>query len=183
MDKKKEITSLIELPEGIESTLDKGTITIKGKLGEVKNKFLDPKVKITKEDKNIRVSGIKSTKREKKVVNAYAAIIKNMIKGASEGHKYVLKICSGHFPMTVSINKNQLIVKNFFGEKTPRTLLLKEEAKVKVEGDLITIEGNDKDLCGQTASDIEHLTKRPNFDPRIFQDGIYMINKDGKDIK
>ena len=37
-----------------------------------------------------------------------------------------------------------------------------------------------KELVGVTASDIELLTKVKNRDRRIFQDGVYIINKDGK---
>jgi len=183
MDKKKIINAEVEIPKEVEFNLDKGVITLKGKKGEVKKVFDSPKIKIEKKDNLLQISGVKSTKREKKIVNTYAAIARNMIKGSTEGHKYILKICSGHFPMNVSINKDQIVIKNFFGEKTPRNLTIKQGANVKVENDLITIEGVDKDVCGEVASDIEQLTRRTNFDPRIFQDGIYIINKDGKEIK
>ena len=85
--------------------------------------------------------------------------------------------------MNVSVNKNQIIIKNFIGERHPRTLTIKEGVTVKVEGDIINVESSDKELAGTAASDIEKLTKRTDFDGRIFQDGIYIINKDGKDIK
>ncbi len=60
---------------------------------------------------------------------------------------------------------------------------LKEGVSIKVEGDMINVESIDKGLAGQTAADIEQLTRRTNYDTRIFQDGIYIINKDGKEIK
>src|SRR3989338_3940685 len=106
-----------------------------------------------------------------------------MIKGANEAHQYVLKICSGHFPMTVSINKNELVIKNFFGEKHPRILKIKEGANVKLDGDNINIESLNKEIAGQVAADIEAMTKRAQFDRRIFQDGIYLILKDGEEVK
>ena len=37
-------------------------------------------------------------------------------------------------------------------------------------------------LAGQTAADIEQMTRRPSFYTRIFQDGIYITIKDGKEI-
>ena len=106
-----------------------------------------------------------------------------MLSGVKDGHKYVLKICAGHFPMNISMSGNQLIVKNFLGEKFPRVLQIKQGVTVKVEGDKVNVDSPDKELAGTTASDIEGLTRRPGFDTRIFQDGIYMIIKDGKELK
>ena len=38
------------------------------------------------------------------------------------------------------------------------------------------------DFIGYDLEWIEQLTKRSNFDRRVFQDGIYIVNKDGKQI-
>jgi len=124
-----------------------------------------------------------TTKKEKKNIGAYNAHIKNMIKGLKEPYNYVLKICSGHFPMNVSVSNDEFIVKNFLGEKTPRVLKLKKKVKVKVEGDQVIVESADKELAGQTAAAIEKLCKITNRDPRIFQDGIWIISKAGKIVK
>ena len=106
-----------------------------------------------------------------------------MIKGVAEGHVYRLKICSGHFPMNVSVSGNEFSVANFLGEKTPRKLSVKEGASVKVEGQEVVVESMNKELAGQTAADIELLTKVKGRDRRIFQDGIFIINKDGKELE
>ena len=84
--------------------------------------------------------------------------------------------------MNVSISNNELIVKNFLGEKVPRTLKIKEGTTVKVEGDNIIVESTNKEIAGQVSADIEQLTRRTGYYSRIFHDGIYMINKDGKEI-
>ena len=85
--------------------------------------------------------------------------------------------------MNVSVNNNELIVKNFLGEKVPRTLKLKPGATVKVEGDSITVESPVKEIAGQVSADIELLTRRTGYDSRIFQDGCWIIMKDNKEIK
>ena len=85
--------------------------------------------------------------------------------------------------MTVTISDNKLHVKNFLGEKVPRVLNLKEGTTVKVDGALIHVTSSSKELAGQVSGDIEQLTRRPGFDTRVFQDGIYIINKDGKELK
>ncbi len=172
----------IILPKGTTATVDSNNnLKIKGAKGEVERKLNQPEIKIKTTEEIITLSSAKSGKRQKRILKSYAAHVKNMIKGVEEPYKYVLKICSGHFPMNVSISGNQLIIKNFLGEKSPRTLKLKG-ASVKIEGDQITVESPDKELAGKTASDIELLTTKSNKDLRIFQDGIYLTEKAGKKV-
>jgi large subunit ribosomal protein L6 len=172
----------IEMPSEVTATIANGTITVKGPKGEVSRNMKDPQIKIKQEGNAIIFSSVKNTKRQRRVINSFAAHLANMIKGTQEPYQYRLKICSGHFPMNVSVSGDQFIVKNFLGEKSPRTLKLKKGATVKVEGDQILVESADKDLAGQQASDIELLTAKRNRDLRVFQDGIYMTEKAGKKI-
>jgi len=183
MKEKKAIVKEIELPEGVSASYSNIELAVKGQKGELKRVFLSKKVDIKVDGNKITLTGKGTTKREKKMVGTFASHIRNMVKGAIEGHIYKLKICSGHFPMNVALNGKDLVIKNFFGEKHPRTLRIKDNVQLKVEGDLITVESISKELAGQCAADIESLTRRPNFDTRIFQDGIYIIEKDGKAIK
>ncbi|MFH0868467.1 MAG: 50S ribosomal protein L6 [Candidatus Woesearchaeota archaeon] len=180
--KNKGLSVEIKLKEGISAQLDGSVLSLKGSKGDTKRDFPDKNIKIEYKEGTI-ISTANSSKVNKKIINTYAAHMRNMMRGVSEGHKYVLKICSGHFPMNVSVSNNQLIVKNFLGEKVPRTLKLKAGATVKVEGDLITVESTTKEIAGQVSADIELLTRRTRYDTRIFQDGIWMISKGGKEVK
>ena len=85
--------------------------------------------------------------------------------------------------MNVSVKDKEFIVKNFFGEKIPRVMKIKEGADVKVEGDMVIVESPDKEIAGQVAADIEQLVRRTRYDIRIFQDGIWIFEKFGKEIK
>ncbi len=181
MDQK--LASEIEIPEGTTVNIDRGLIRVKGKRGEVSKKLLYPGINIRQEQNKIVISSKRSTKREKKIISSFNAHIKNLIKGANEGYIYKLKICSGHFPMNVSVSEKEFSIKNFLGEKKPRKLKLPENVKVKIDGNEVIVEGNNKEETGQTAASIEHLTKVKNRDRRIFQDGIYITNKAGKEIK
>jgi large subunit ribosomal protein L6 len=105
-----------------------------------------------------------------------------MFVGVEKGHTYKLKICSGHFPMTVSLSGSKFAVNNFLGEKTPREMKIKTGAVVKIEGDHITVDSAYKEIASQVAADIERLTRVRGRDLRIFQDGIYIINKDGESV-
>ncbi len=180
---KEDIQEILEIPEGIEVKLEKGIFEVSGEKGTTKKRMENPRIKSEIKDKKIFFNVKKATKREKKILNSYKAHLANLFKGVKEGYIYKLKICASHFPMNVSVENNQLIIKNFIGEKTPRVLKIKEGARVKVDGTEVVVEGTDKETVGQTAGDIENLTKRPGFDKRIFQDGIYIIEKSGKMIK
>ncbi len=181
--KEKEMIEKIAVPEGVEVKIEDGIVAVKGSKGECKKSLANPRITIVVKEREVVLSAKNATKREKTGMGSYIAHIKNMIKGVSEGHIYKLKICSGHFPMNVSVSGNQFIVKNFLGEKQPRTLNIKAGADVKVEGDIITVGSCDKELAGQAAAGIENLTKITNRDLRIFQDGIYITEKDGKPIR
>ena len=180
---KEKIDYEIELGEGIQASLDNNILTLKGKKGETQRNFNNPLIQLKIDGNKIKLSSKRLTKREKKLAGTFKAHIKNMINGVNEGHIYKLKICSSHFPMNASINDSELIVKNFFGEKSPRTLKIKPGVTAKIEGSEIVIESTNKELAGQAAADIEQLTRITNKDRRIFQDGIYIIEKDGKKIE
>ncbi len=180
---KDDLEETIEIPEGVEVKLENGIFEITGKKGSSKKKMTNPKINTEIKDKKITIGSKKATKREKKLIKSFKAHLVNMLRGVKEGYTYKLKICSSHFPMNVSVENNEFIIKNFIGEKTPRKMKLKEGVNVKVDGTEVIVESPDKELTGQTAADIENLTKRPGFDTRIFQDGIFIIDKTGKMIK
>jgi len=180
---KENIQEKIEIPKEIEISIVEGVINVKGPKGEASRKLVHPRIKIEVKDSDLLLSSEKATKREKTMIGTFKAHIKNMIRGVGEGHVYKLKICSGHFPMNVSVSGEELIVKNFMGETIPRKLKIRKGVDVKIEGSDVVVESIDKELAGLTASSIEKLTKRPGFDNRIFQDGIHIYIKDGKEIK
>lgn len=177
----KEIVEGVEIPAGTSVNIQGKTLTIKGKKGTVTRSFDYPTVSIKVENNQVIFSA-KSTKREKTMIKTFKAHLRNSFKGSNESYIYKLKICSGHFPMNVAVVNGVLQVKNFLGEKVPREVKLKPDAKVTIEGAIIIVESSDKEKAGQVAADIEQATRRPGFDRRIFQDGIYIIEKAGQVI-
>ena len=180
--KEKKIHEEVEIPEGVTAEYTNQELILKGPMGEARQKMVDPKVTIQVSDKIIFTCD-NSTRREKAKIGSYCAHARNLVRGVTEKFTYTLKICSGHFPMNVSVNKGQFIIKNFLGEKVPRVLDLKPGVDVKVDGNDITVEGTNREHTGQVAADIEQLCRITNRDKRIFQDGIYITNKAGKEIK
>ncbi len=175
-------TETVPFIEGVSATIADNIITVKGAKGEVVKSFLHPRIDVSISADGVTFAVQKYSKSEKKIVNTFIAHLKNMFRGSMEGHTYKLKICSGHFPMNVSIKGKEMEVKNFIGEAVPRKLSFRDDVEVKMDGDVITVTGLNKELTGQTAASIEKLTRRNGFDRRIFQDGIYIIEKDGKTV-
>lgn len=180
---KARITKEIELPDNVRAHLNDRFLVIEGPKGEVKRNIKQYNVLIKVDDKKIVLESKGGTKEEKKLLGSLVAHVKNMVKGSLQNHIYILKICSGHFPMSVSVIGGKFIVKNFLGEKVQRVLEIKQGADIRVEGDLIYVASTNKEIAGQVSADIEQLTRRPGYDTRIFQDGCYVISKDGKELK
>ena len=179
---KGEILQEIEIPEGVEVTIEGNTFTVKGDTGENKREFKFHNIDVKKEGNKITLLCKKSTKNEKKMINTNAAHIKNMFKGAKEKFKYLLKIASSHFPMSVELKGNEVIIKNYLGEKVARKAKIPEGVEVKINKDIITVTSSNRELAGQAAANMEKVTKITNRDRRIFQDGIFITNKCGKEI-
>jgi len=179
---KKDLAETIKVPEGITVNKEGTNLIIKGPKGAIKRNFDNPRVNVESNQHEIKLFSQGASKKEKAVISSYKAHLKNAFFGVKEGYVYKLKVCSGHFPMNVSVSGHMLIIKNFLGEKVPRQLRLKEGVSVKVDTNIVSVEGLDKELAGQVSADIEQATKRPGFDRRIFQDGIYIIEKAGKKI-
>jgi len=172
----------IEIPEEVEANIDGNILFMKGKEGEIKKKFDINNLVFEKKENKIIVGNKKSTKNEKKKMNTIERHIKNMIKGVQKKFVYKLKICFNHFPITVELKGKEAIIKNFLGEKVSRKTKILDGTEVKVEKDIITVISVDKELAGQTAANFEKATRISLRDRRIFQDGIFITNKAGKEI-
>jgi len=168
----------IEIPENVEVSIDDG-ISIKGPKGALKREF---PINIRKEGNLIILEVKNATKNKKKLIKTARAHIKNMIKGVVEGYEYLLQICSVHFPITVTADKENINIKNFLGETTPRKAKIVPGVQVKIEGDIIKLSSPNIESAGQTAANLETATKIKNRDRTRFQDGIWIIKKAGEEM-
>ena len=174
-----------DLIEGIQVEAKGRNITVKGKKGELSRRFMEDFVNIVPQDGKIKITA--KTKRfplrkQMVIMGTVAGHIKNMMKGVTEGFVYKLRIVYSHFPMKASVKGAEFHVDNFLGEKSPRKTRILEGVKVEVKGNEVTVTGTDKEKVGQTAANIEQLTRIKNLDCRVFQDGIYIIEKDGQPV-
>ena len=179
---KKELFQEIEIPEGVEAEIEGNSLKIKGPEGEVERRFDIDNLVFEKKENKILIGNKKSTRREKKLMNTLTAHISNLIEGVQKKFEYKLKICYSHFPFTVEIKDREVIIKNFLGEKVPRKVNLPKGVEAEVDKEYITIKSANKESAGQAAANLERATKIRGRDIRVFQDGIYIVNKAGKDI-
>ena len=178
--KLQELKQTVNILEGVAISIDGNVITAKGPHGEVNRRWKEPKVSIKVEGNQVVLLAKNASKKQKRIISTMKAQIKNIINGVKNNNEYKLKICASHFPMQVSTEGRTFIVKNLFGEKIPRKTELLKDVQVKVQGDKITISGPDVEKVGETATKIEQVCRITNRDRRVFQDGIYLIERKGK---
>jgi large subunit ribosomal protein L6 len=179
---KKELYKKITLPSGVEISLKHNEIKVKGPEGEILKEINFANLDVSVSNGVFKIGHKVASKKEKRLINTLYAHIKNMIEGVQKKFEYTLKVASSHFPMTVKVEGNNAIIKNYYGEKTDRKTQIPKGVEVQVNKDIITVKSVDKELAGQVAANFENVTKVRNRDRRIFQDGVYIINKSGKEM-
>lgn len=180
---KLDITKKIQIPSNVQLDLNSQEIKVSGPKGNITKTFRFSDINVEKKDNEVILKAKKAAKKKKMLVNTIVSHIKNMIKGVTEGYVYELKILSGHFPITATKDGDKVTVKNYLGEKIPRTAKILQGVNVEISKDKIILTGHDKEALGETASNLERATKLlGNKDKRKFQDGIFLVTKAGKPI-
>ncbi len=167
----------VPLTQGTTANYTDSMITIKGPKGEISKKLRFPNVYVKVESNNVLIGTKRFTQNEKKIIHTYRAHIKNLIKGVNEGFIYNLIVVFTKFPITVELKGSKFNVKNFLGEKVPRSLEIPTDVKVEIKDKKIIVSGIDKEKTGQVSASIEQLTKISHLDRRVIQDGIFITEK------
>jgi large subunit ribosomal protein L6 len=169
----------IVLPSEVSITKQENLITTKGSFGSVQKDFTKMPAIIDLQDNKITIKSRGNRKKDFALVNTLQSVINNMIKGSSQGFTYRLKIVFAHFPISIKIKGKDIVVENFFGERSPRTSkIIGNDTKVSVEGDDIIIKGPNIENVSQTAANLELATRIKNKDSRVFLDGVYIYSKE-----
>jgi len=174
----------IKIPAGV-------TVTVKGRFVSVKG----PRGALTKDLKHLnldlRVDNKKKTftavrwfgkRADLATINTALALVRNMITGVTKGFRYKLRFASAHFPINVSVEGQEVEIRNFLGEKRVRRQHVPKGIKVyrtdvKVTKDELVLEGNNVEEVSQEAARIHQLCLVKNKDIRKFLDGIYVQTK------
>jgi large subunit ribosomal protein L6 len=171
------VTKTIPIPSSVKVTLKGPTLSVTGPNGTLTRNYSHPKISIRVSKSEISVESIIPKKKDSALVGTWAAHIRNMVKGVTAGFKYTMKVVYSHFPVKTVLKDDEFIIENFLGESHPRKAKIIGDTKVEIKGDTITLTGIDLEHVSQSCANIELATRIRNYDPRVFQDGIYMVEK------
>jgi len=165
-------------PQDVRIEISGGVVKVSGKLGTIEEDLTHTGAEITIRDGNIHVKIPGYSRRSEALLGTVISKIKNMVKGVSEGYTYRMKIVASHFPMSVKVERDRVVIENFLGERYPRYAKIIGDTKVIVKGEDVIITGVNKEHVGQTAANIEQACKIKRKDLRKFLDGIYVYQKE-----
>ena len=184
MPKLDQIIHNVGLSDGSSVSIEDNSVTVSSGGKTITREFRHPKVSVSSSESGILVTCDLPRRADKAIAGTWAAHLRNMIKGIDSGFEYRLKAVYSHFPMTLKVDGNVMTITNLFGEKVPRSANLPwspGEVQVRVENKVdVIVTGADREKVGQTAANIERSCKIKKRDRRVFQDGIYIVSKDGE---
>jgi len=154
-------------------------LTVEGPNGSVTRRLWYPDVDVAVEDGHVVVDADAEDAQTRATVGTFESHVENMFHGVTEGWEYHMQVLYSHFPMQVSVEGDAVVIENFLGERAPRRAPIHGDTEVEVDGEEVTLRGPDKEAVGQTAADVEQLTRVTDKDTRVFQDGVYITRKPG----
>ncbi len=137
----------ITIPKDVQVKMDSGLVFVKGPKGELK-RFIPGNVELNIEGEVLRV--IPKNTQDSATWGLASALIKNMIKGVSEGFETVMEFQGVGYKATVKGNDLELGL----GFSHPVSIKAPEGITFKTEKNVIRIQGMDNELVGKVAAEI-----------------------------
>ncbi|WP_257298626.1 50S ribosomal protein L6 [Haloarchaeobius sp. FL176] len=170
----------LDIPDDVTAEMDHLDLTVEGPNGSVTRRLWFPDITVSVEGDQVVVESDASDAKTNATVGTFESHITNMFHGVTDGWEYEMEVFYSHFPMKVQADGGEVVIENFLGEKAPRRTNIHGDTDVQVDGEELTLSGADKEAVGQTAADIEQLTRVSGKDTRVFQDGVYITKKPAK---
>lgn len=170
----------IKIPENVQVSVSDSAVTVKGPKGELKQ-MLHPKVRLAVEKGEIRVSVLKpEDRRQRALWGTFWALLRNMVAGVTAGFEKRLEIVGVGYRAQVAGNKLVLSI----GYSHPVELLIPPGLEAKMEKNVITVTGQDKQAVGEFAAYIRSRRKpEPYKGKGIKYAGEVIRRKAGKVVK
>ena len=172
-------TETVDVPKGVSFSLDGRRLVAKGPLGSVVRPFPSDALELSSSPGHLTVTLRLPAhrKRSQALLRTWVAHLRNLSVSLTLGVEACLRVVAAHFPMKVQVKENHILIENFLGEKHPRSSDLLPGTSAKVEGEFVILSGFDMERVGQSAANIERASRIREYDPRVFQDGIYLVER------
>ena len=167
------LSTSVQIPSDVTVTLNRHMLIVKGPLGRAIKSFRKIPVGLSVQEDVISLKAVGSRKRDYAILNTSRSLIRNLCEGVVRGYTIKMKVVYAHFPVTVKVQGNKVMIENFQGERAPRVAAIVGQTKVEPKGDDVIISGHVLTDVTQTAANIELKTRIKNKDHRVFLDGIY----------
>lgn len=167
----------IAIPSGVTLEIKDGVVSAKGPKGNLSfNIRKEVEIKVSPEE-GVVVEKVGKTKEAPAIWGTTARMIENMMKGVSEGFQKQLELNGVGFRMNVAGKKLNLAL----GFSHPVEVEIAEGLDVKIEGNVMTISGIDKQLVGQFSANIKALKPVEPYKGKGFKYvGEFVRRKEGK---
>jgi large subunit ribosomal protein L6 len=144
----------IVIEKGVQVLKEGNKIKIKGPLGELERIF-KPDIEISIKEDNIIFSAPKKTKETSALLGTYISHVKNMLLGVTKG--FEKKLIIEGIGYRAQIEGTNLVLN--LGLSHPIKKEVPTGLKVKVEKNVISVFGPDKEMVGQFSAEVRFFKK------------------------
>ena len=143
----------IDIPAGVDVTIDGSTVTVKGPKGEL-TRTVHKNITVEKDGAVITVTRPNDENLNKSLHGLTRTLIANMVEGVSKGYTKELEVNGVGYRATK--NGNELVLTVGFSH--PVTFKENDDIKIEVPGpNKIIISGSDKQKVGQFAAEVREV--------------------------
>lgn len=150
--------SPVTIPDGVTVSLNDNVITVKGKLGELRQEIKDINVKV--EDNEVILERPSELKDHKSKHGLYRALVQNMVEGVSQGFTKKLELVGVGYRASNQGQKLDLAIgfsHNIVIDLAPEIKV--ETVSEKGKNPIVILTSFDKQLVGQVAAKIRAFRK------------------------
>ncbi len=166
----------IPVPENVNVSVEGNKVKVKGPKGEL-SLDVHPDISVKLEDNVIKVERPTNSSMHKALHGTMAALIRNMIKGVTEGYTVVLELVGLGYRASVKGKNLELNL----GYSHPINYPIPDDVKIEVKENKIYVSGIDKQRVGQVAAEIRSFRKpNPYKGTGIRYEGEQLKLKPGK---
>ncbi|MEK7160882.1 MAG: 50S ribosomal protein L6 [Patescibacteria group bacterium] len=144
----------VNIPDGVEVKMDGNLVVAKGPKGELR-RLIPAEIKVERQENQLIVSVAKTTKKSAALWGLSRVLLVNLVEGAKNGFEKKLEMEGVGFK--VNLQGKDLVFS--LGYSHPIEFKAPAGIDFKLEKNMITVSGADKEVVGQTAANIRQLRK------------------------